>query len=84
MLGLAFSVAPSAKAQVSINVNVGSRPPVYRYVDYAYVAPRPVVVHHRVYNVKHRPHAHYYAPKKHYKKSYRDNRRHVEYRRHRH
>lgn len=89
MLGFAFSVAPSAKAQVSVNVNIGSRPPVYRYVDYGYnygyVAPRPIVVHQHVYKAKHRPHVHYRAPKKYYKKSYKryDNHRRMEYRRYR-
>ena len=93
MLGIAFSVAPSAKAQVSVNVNIGAQPPVYRYVDYGYnygyaaprhrhIAPRRVVVNHHVHKVKHRPYIHHRPGKKFHKKAYKryDNRRYVVYR----
>ncbi|TKC05972.1 hypothetical protein [Pedobacter frigoris] len=41
MLGLAFSVAPPAKAQVNVSINIGSQPQWgprgYDYVDYYYM-----------------------------------------------
>jgi hypothetical protein len=78
VLAIAASIYQPAKAQVSINVNIGARPyyqpNYYSYTSYEvpvrrYYAPRTVVVHRPVYA----PARYYYSPRavnKHYVKSY--------------